>query len=169
MRKILYLIEQPLDERNFERFGIQRWTDREWAVEIWDFTPLARPGVWRNFIDSKGRLRQFAGYFPLVSKSELRARYSALGKVGYFIDFTGEGYETLRAKARLILKGAKRVICAPGSIPVPDRARQPGIAQKLRGFLEAPMMATARGSNRRAIAWRACSVWSAEAAPSPWA
>lgn len=142
MKKILYLIEQPLDERNFERYGIQRWIDREWAVEIWDFTPLAHPGVWRDFLDSGGRLRQYAGYFPLVSKSELRARYSALRKVEYFIDFTGEGYETLRIKAGLILKGSKRVICAPGSIPAPDSAQEPGIAQKLRGiFAKGPAFA----------------------------
>jgi hypothetical protein len=135
MRKILYLIEQPLDERNFERYGIQRWLDRGWAVEIWDLTPLTYPAVWRNFLDSNGRLRQFAGYFPLASKGELAARYSALGKVGYFIDFTGESYQSLRAKVRLILRGAKRVICAPGSIPAPDAAQQPGTAQRLRAIL----------------------------------
>ncbi len=35
-KRVVYLIEQPLDERNFQRFGIQAWIDRKWNVEVWD-------------------------------------------------------------------------------------------------------------------------------------
>ena len=159
MRKIVYLIEQPLDERNFDRFGIQRWIDRAWTVEIWDFTPLAHPAVWRDFLQSKRALSEFSGYFPIASKSELKIRYAALGNIDYFVDFTGEGYATLRVKARLIWRGAKRVICAPGSIPAPEAALQPGIRAKLRGLFakglpfaaRALLMASARRLLARAI------------------
>jgi hypothetical protein len=145
MRKIIYLIEQPLDERNFDRFGIQRWIDRAWTVEIWDFTPLAHPAVWRDFLESKRPLSEFPGYFPIASKSQLKKRYAALGNVDYFVDFTGEGYVTLRVKASLICKGAKRVICAPGSIPAPGPALQPGVLAKLRGLFAKGVPFAARG------------------------
>src|ERR1700722_15287885 len=124
MSKIVYLIEQPLDERNFDRFGIQKWIDRNWVVEVWDLTPMEHPRVWSDFIESQSKLKEFAGYFPIASKSQLKSRFSALGVVEHFIDFTGESYGSLRVKAALILKGAKRVICAPGSIPVPDAGQQ---------------------------------------------
>lgn len=134
MRKIIYLIEQPLDQRNFNRFGIQRWIDRAWTVEIWDFTPLTHPAVWRDFLESKRQLSEFSGYHPIASKSELKRRYATLGNVHFFIDFTGEGYVTLRVKLSLIGKGAKRVICAPGSIPAPDPTLQPRALEKLRSL-----------------------------------
>ena len=134
MRKIIYLIEQPLDERNFDRFGIQRWLDRAWTVEIWDFTPLTHPAVWRDFLESKRELSEFSGYHPIASKNQLKKRYAALGDLDFFIDFTGEGYVTLRVKLSLIWKGAKRVICAPGSIPAPDATLQPRALEKWRGL-----------------------------------
>jgi len=144
MRKIIYLIEQPLDQRNFDRFGIQRWSDRGWTVEIWDFTPLAHRAVWRDFLESKRRLSEFPGYFPIASKSELKNRYAALGNVDYFVDLTGEGYATLRTKVFLVWKGARRVICAAGSIPAPGAALQPGVLAKLRGLFAKGVPSAAR-------------------------
>jgi hypothetical protein len=50
MRKTVYLIDQPLDERNYERFGVRVWLERQWALEVWDLTPWAHPAVWQDFI-----------------------------------------------------------------------------------------------------------------------
>jgi len=117
MSKIIYLTEQPLDERNYDRFGIQTWIDREWDVEIWDLTPLAHPRIWQKFIESGRKLKEFEGYFPVVLKSQLDYRYSKCGKIEHFIDFTGDNYYSVREKMRLSRIGATRVICAVGSIP----------------------------------------------------
>lgn len=132
MKKIVYLIEQPLDERNFDRFGIQAWIDRGWDVEVWDLTPLSYPRVWQNFIESGHKLKEFAGYFPIASKNRLEYRYSRIEKIGYFIDLTSDGYCAVRAKMRLIQTGAIRVVCATGSIPVPDNAQEYGLVYKVR-------------------------------------
>jgi hypothetical protein len=132
MRKIVYLIEQPLDERNYDRFGIQVWIDRDWIVEIWDLTPLAFPSVWKHLLESQTRFKDFAGYFPITSKSLLKSMFSRLGRLEYFIDFTSENFHSIRIKTALILKGSKRVIYASGGIPVPEPSRPPGILAKLR-------------------------------------
>jgi len=50
MKKVVILIEQPLDERNYQRFGIQTWLERNWLVEVCDLTPWAHPRVWQSFI-----------------------------------------------------------------------------------------------------------------------
>lgn len=131
MRKIVYLIEQPLDTRNFDRFGIQTWIDRGWTVEVWDLTGLAYPRVWEDFIGSGGSLSKFEGYFPLASKSQLDYRFSRLGKIEFFIDLTGDNWRAVRVKISLKRRGAKRVICAAGSIPLPDQGKSTGIVRRL--------------------------------------
>ena len=134
MKKIVYLIEQPLDEWNYERFGIQTWINRGWSVEVWDLTPLVAPRVWRDFMESGRPLHDLEGYFPLALKSQLEAKCSQAGKVGYFIDFTGDDYYPLRAKMSLIRTGAMRVSCSTGSIPA-GSYKQRGLASRLGGLL----------------------------------
>lgn len=132
MSKIVYLTGQPLDEWNYDRFGIQAWIDRGWGVEVWDLTPLAYPRVWQNYIESGRKFKDFEGYFPITSKSQLERRYSRLEKIRYFIDLTEDDYYPIRVKMRLIRMGAKRVICAIGSIPEPDDGQKCGFVHKLR-------------------------------------
>lgn len=118
MSKIVYLIEQPLDERNYERFGIQTWIDRGWDIEVWDLTPLSYPQAWQNFIESGRKLRSFDGYFCITSTLELKCRYYDLEKIRYFIDLTGDHFHSIRIKRYLANMGATRCIHALGSIPL---------------------------------------------------
>ena len=131
MSKIIYLIEQPLDERNYARFGIQTWIDRGWDVEIWDLTPFLYPKVWRDFIGRGKKLKEFNGYFPIKALTELKVRYELCENAGYFIDFTGETYYSMRIKWRLIQKGVLRVICATGSMPEPHGGKQEIMIKKI--------------------------------------
>jgi hypothetical protein len=131
MKRMVYLIEQPLDERNFDRFGIQIWLDRAWSVEIWDFTRLAHPGLWKDFTESGRTLRHFAGYFPFAAKRELHEHMAGRADLSHFIDFTGEEPLPLLVKRALIRSGAKRIVCAPGSIPTPDPVGQHSRVRRL--------------------------------------
>lgn len=132
MSKIIYLIDQPLDERNYDRFGIQTWIDRDWDVEVWDLTPLAYPHIWQKFVESGRRLKEFEGYFPVALKSQLDHRYSKLAESKYFIDFTVGSYYSVRVKIHLIQTGAKRVVCAVGSMPDLDDGKKCGFVCKFR-------------------------------------
>lgn len=152
MKRIVFLIEQPLDERNYERFGIQTWIDRGWTVEVWDLTPLTHPRVWQHFTESGHALREFEGYFPIAREDQLEAKCSQAGPVGYFIDFAGDGYYPLRAKMSLIRAGAVRVICSIGLIPA-GSYNQRGFATKLGRLLaNGPIQASKRLT--QALAWR---------------
>src|ERR1700676_3742365 len=131
MRKVIYVTEQPLDDWNYHRFGIQTWINRGWEVEVWDVTPLLHPRVWQLHIESGGQLKAFSGYFPIASKSQLEHRYASAGKIDYFIDFAGDTYTSLRIKMRLVNSGAIRVICAIGSVPAPGGPRESGLVRKL--------------------------------------
>jgi hypothetical protein len=121
MKKVVILIEQPLDDRNYQRFGIQTWLERNWVVEVWDLTPWAHPRVWRSFIAYGNKIREFAGYFPVASGSELANRLSISDQTNYFVDLTGENYQSVRAKISLQRAGAIRIVCPGGTIPIPDK------------------------------------------------
>jgi len=121
MKKVVILIEQPLDDRNYHRFGIKTWLERNWLVEVWDLTPWAHPRVWRNFIAFGNKIKEFAGYFPVASGSELANRLSISGQANYFVDLTSENYHSVRAKISLQRAGAIRIVSLGGSLPTPDR------------------------------------------------
>ena len=135
MRRIVYLTDQPFDDRNFQRFGIQAWTDRNWSVEVWDLTPWAYPRFWRSFIEAGQKIRTFGGYFPIASGRELARRLAQCAQLKYFIDMTGENYCSMRAIFSLIRIGATRVTCAVGSVPIPDRAEQGSVFSRLAKVL----------------------------------
>jgi len=132
IRRIVYLIEQPLDARNYERFGIQSWIDQGWHVEVWDLTPLSHPRVWRESLQQGGSRKEFAHYFPITSRRDLRRRCEAPDTVGYFIDFAGESYYSARAQARLADRGAAKLDCSTGTIPAPGNVRKANLAARIR-------------------------------------
>lgn len=118
MSKIVFLIDQPLDERNYERFGIQTWIDRGWNIEVWDLTPLSYPQVWQNYIESGGKLKSFDGYFCMATMTKLKRRYAELEKISYLIDLTGDHFYSIRVKMHLIKMGAIRCTVSLGSMPM---------------------------------------------------
>ena len=141
MNKIIYLIEQPLDERNFNRFGIQNWINRGWGVEVWDLTPCAYPRVWVNFIQSGRKLSEFEGYFPIISKSQLKLRYANLEGFTHFIDETGDNYHSIPVKWHLIKMGGIRTICAVGTIPEVGTVRSSVVCKIRKAAANGPIKA----------------------------
>ncbi|MDB4877476.1 MAG: hypothetical protein JWM41_3922 [Gemmatimonadetes bacterium] len=135
-RRLVCLIQQPLDARNYERFGIQSWIRHGWCVEVWDLTPFLVPHVWA---DARASLATFSGYFPIASSWELEERCAAVGSVDYFLDFTGVDRRAIRAKLRLIQLGAIRITCELGSMPEPsDDSRTGFLRRAIRSITSAP-------------------------------
>ena len=121
MKKVVYLIDQPFDERNCERFGARFWSLRGWEVEVWDLTPWAHPDVWRSFLAQGGKPHAISGYLAVTSKRQLAQRLATCGSIRYFIDLAGDNYYSIWAKMSLQHAGVSRIVCAVGTIPVPDR------------------------------------------------
>jgi hypothetical protein len=132
MSKVVYLTEQPLDDWNYDRFGIQAWIDRGWAVEVWDMTPYLYPRAWQLHFDAGGKLNAFDGCHAIASEIQLQRQFSAAGKIDCFIDLAGDSYAALRIKRRLAKSGATRVICAVGAIPVIGGQGNSSVIRKLR-------------------------------------
>jgi len=132
MNTVIYLTEQPLDNRNYERFGVQSWIDRGWKVEVWDLTPLAYPRVWQHFAESGQQLKEWAGYCPMESGRQVRSKCSGQGRIAYYVDMTGDHYHSLRAKVRLARCGATRVLLDVGSMPEVGDGRPATLVARIR-------------------------------------
>jgi hypothetical protein len=118
MRKIVYLLEQPFDERNYNRMGIQTWVDRGWCVEVWDMTPLLCPIVWQRFFKLGKKIKHFEGYYVISSEKKLEERYFDVSEIDYFVDYTDNSTCSQRVKKHLQKAGSKMIISANvGSIP----------------------------------------------------
>jgi hypothetical protein len=135
MNKIVYLLDQPFDERNYNRFGVQLWIDRNWSVEVWDLTPWVNPRMWRAFRQSGCEPWRFPGYYALGSARELARRRRASGPIRYFVDLTSDRFQTLRARLSLTHSGAVRITCALGSLPTPDSVHGKSLAGKIRAAI----------------------------------
>jgi hypothetical protein len=144
MRRILYLTDQPFDQRNFDRFGVQAWLDRGWQVLVWDVTPLGHPRVWKEYVRLGGQLKEFAGYVAILSKVQLRQAFATLQGIGHFIDFTGDYAFVTRVKRRLVRMGIVRVSCSTGSIPLPGDGTRRRLGQKLGKAIAAGPLRTLR-------------------------
>ncbi len=139
MKRLVYLIDQPFDERNYERFGVQTWLDKGWNVEVWDLTSWAFPSVWRDFVESGRALKKFPGYFSLESTRHLQERRCVAKNVSHFIDLTGDKYCCIRARQALTSMGARHIVLV-GASHNPDQ--ESGVAFRLRkAFLKGPRKA----------------------------
>lgn len=132
MSKVIYLMSQPLDEWNYDRFGVQVWIDRGWDVEVWDLTPRLHPRAWRYFFETGHRLKEFKGYFPITSISQLNTMYSRLGKVECYIDLASNVFFATWVKMRLSQMGAMRVIDVANSLPLVKNIQKRGVIYKLQ-------------------------------------
>ena len=46
--KIIYFIESPFNQRDYERFGVEAFIQDGFDVFVWDFTPFLHPEVYRK-------------------------------------------------------------------------------------------------------------------------
>lgn len=136
MNRVVYLIDQPLDERNYERFGVQAWIDKGWNAEVWDLTPWANSRMWRDFSEYGREPRSFGGYYTIGSVRDLARRLRTSAPIRYFIDLTSESYHSLRAKLALVHHGAQRVICTLGALPAPPRTHNGSLLGSIQRAIE---------------------------------
>ncbi|MDA9287267.1 hypothetical protein N9P72_00035 [Amylibacter sp.] len=118
MKKIVYLIEQPLSVWNYNRFGIERWLDRGWNVEVWDLTQLLNPHVFEHFINSGKEIQTFSGYFPIATEQQLENKYKSIRHGAYYLDTIGNGLVHARIKKHLAKMGIMRIMSYLGFNPV---------------------------------------------------
>jgi hypothetical protein len=118
-KHIIFLISQPLDDRNYERFGIEYLMNNGWKVEIWDLTPLLYPKVWENFFQQGKKLKNTACYNQINSSKELFQRANN-AEPGIFIDYIEIcEYNYLKTKLILLNRRFLSLTLRMGAMPLP--------------------------------------------------
>lgn len=130
-KKIILLLSQPLDQRNYNRFGIVYWRNAGWDVEIWDMTPLLFPKVWAynvsngvvSVADSANRI--------IKSKEDIpEVRYA--NGMCLFVDLINNTEpEYLKVKQALFKAGWSCLLLKLASLPEP----QPTLEVKAKKLL----------------------------------
>lgn len=116
---IILLISQPLDDRNYERFGTEYWLNNGWKVEVWDLTPLLYPKVWENFFQQGKKLKNTACYSQINTFKELFQR-AGNAEPGIFIDYIEiSEYNYLKTILILLSKGFLSLTLRMGAMPLP--------------------------------------------------
>jgi hypothetical protein len=122
MQKVIYLIDQPLDKRNFKRFGIELMLKEGWEVEIWDITYLMYPEYW-NYFNKFYKKKKFSKYFLIKSNNQINFFLKKLKKDSIIIDQAAINLKFLILKIRNYCKQKKitRISTLHGSFPKPKK------------------------------------------------
>ena len=76
-KQVIYLISSPLSERDFNRFGIKNWINRDWKVNVFDFTFFLYPKFWK-FINGDKLSCNFEGLKIFQNINEVLAVLKSL-------------------------------------------------------------------------------------------
>jgi hypothetical protein len=118
-KTVLYLISQPLDQRNFDRFGIRIWREKGWHVDIIDLTPLLYPKVWDSYVKDGKRVIADDNYFQITKKSALDDILSKRTYVLYIDLVQNQMSYYLHLKLKLLKAGTLCLRLMMGSMPLP--------------------------------------------------
>jgi hypothetical protein len=121
-KTIIYLISQPLDKRNYERFGMVVFQNRGWDVKVWDLTPYIFPDIWKSEQLKSDSVIKSPAYQIVFSLSEFN-KLVADTDANIYIDII-DNLESTYAKLLVPIhkKGAYRLLLHLGNIPLREES-----------------------------------------------
>lgn len=149
VKTVAYLIDQPLDHRNYDRFGIESWIKRGWVINIFDITPISRPAAWQDFIKRGGVLKELTYYFPILSFGALISIHKTFRQADYFIDLTGTSLYSIAINIAFKFNGTIRIVCALGSIPQFKSNSEQSLRQEIGKLIKGGFIESSRLISRR--------------------
>jgi hypothetical protein len=88
--KVIFLIESPFNERDYNRFGIGVLQKNGFEVEVWDFTAFLNPERHRSA--RVPDLSHYAGYHQFLTQSEALIAISELTQLCLLVSLVGYRY-----------------------------------------------------------------------------
>lgn len=118
-KQIIFLINQPLDERNYERFGISILNERGWKVIVLNFIPLLHKKIWESSPIVNTR-EYHENYFLITSKSQLSELLNKFKENLYYVDLIDNSrYEYYKLISSIHAFESYRILLYLGNIPTP--------------------------------------------------
>ena len=116
-KQIIYLINSPLSERDFNRFGIKNWGVNGWKVNVFDATSFLHPKLWRYVVGDKLSVN-FEGLKIFTNIKSLLSALNNLQHKVVFIDMLGFSVAEMRIR-KIAHNHGLLVRMLLGSIPEP--------------------------------------------------
>ena len=108
--KIIFLISQPLNDRNIKRFGLNFLNENNWDVECWNLFYLDKTNQDNEkFKNLKFKYKKFFNIKDFISAG------LNIKKSFYYIDFVGISF--VLGQLFLSIKGGKRIAADFGLLP----------------------------------------------------
>tara|TARA_Y100001970_G_scaffold289189_1_gene418723 strand:- start:1342 stop:2562 length:1221 start_codon:yes stop_codon:yes gene_type:complete len=96
-KHVIFLIESPLSDRDYKRFGIQDWINHGWRVNVFDVTLINAPEFWSH-IDGEKISVNFGGLIVFKTIDEILSSINNLENKVVFIDYLDFRNNNLRIK-----------------------------------------------------------------------
>ncbi|MDC1122009.1 hypothetical protein OAT11_01530 [Nitrospinaceae bacterium] len=103
--KIVFLVEAPFTQRDYDRFGVAIIKERGFDVECWDMTAMINPKLWRW---RQEEVFRFSGHVEISSMAQVKRLCKDFGNT-VAIDMLGSGFVFNRV--RKLIKNASAKIC----------------------------------------------------------
>jgi UDP-N-acetylglucosamine transferase subunit ALG13 len=87
-KQIIYLVNQPFNEREIKNYGIQKWINHNWSVKIFDLTSFLYPKFW-NSIDIENYYKNLKEVKLFQNISEILSTLNDLEHKVIFVDLLG--------------------------------------------------------------------------------
>ncbi len=84
-KEVIFLVESPLTERNYRRYGIQNWINHGWKVNVFDVTSFNAPEFWKE-VNGEKISSNFKGLTIFKSIDEILFSINNLQNEVVFID-----------------------------------------------------------------------------------
>ncbi len=116
-KKLIILLDQPLDDRNLKRFGINFYINNNWKIECWNFINITnrninikkKPEIIQNYKEFKQY--EFDNYLSFILLA------TKLFKSFYYVNFSSDRFGMTLIQNIMCLKGGKKVYISVGTIP----------------------------------------------------
>lgn len=101
-KKVIYLVRNPFNARDFKRFGIKNWINHNWETEVFDITKFLNPGYWR-YVDGDKLSFNFEGLTIFQNINDVLSRINNLQNKVVFVDILG--FSNLETRIRAAARG----------------------------------------------------------------
>jgi len=92
IRRIIYFLSSPFNDRDYERFGIEIVQKNGYEVEVWDFSPFLNPERFKNSSESSRNI--FKKYRVFPDRKDAIFQIRTLGNDCLIIPIISYSYES---------------------------------------------------------------------------
>lgn len=157
INRVVFFIESPLNERDYNRFGIEILQKNGFAVEVWDFTPLVNPQVLAQVTVPDPV--SYSGYRQFSTREEMRAAIAKLNRECFVVCIIVYRYESLPIYRALSHATVQYCVLRLNALPVIDTGNFPVVEKVFRSSPEKLIKALLRRVPFRFIGIRPATVF----------